>query len=141
MTLPEIMVMPVNQIAARNSALFLWVTSPFLEHGHQVMKQWGYRYKSSIAWAKERQGIGYWVRNQHELVLIGSRGGFRVAPPKQRSSSLIVGDQRTHSRKPDALHEIIERGWPDARKLELFARQSRRGWAVWGDEAPQECAT
>lgn len=134
MTAAEIAALPVASIAARDAVLYLWVTVPFLEAGLAVLKAWGFAYKSNIAWDKERIGTGYWARNAHEHVLIGRRGVFPTPPPHARPASVIRGQRREHSRKPDQLHADIEAAWPDARRVELFARQRRSGWDCWGNE-------
>lgn len=120
--------------AARKSLLFLWVTSPFLEKGLEIMRAWGFPYSSSIVWDKQKIGTGYWVRNQHELVLIGRRGGFNCPPPAMRRSSVIARRRTEHSEKPADLQIWIDKVWPKARKLEIFARRRRNKWSSWGDE-------
>jgi hypothetical protein len=100
------------------------------------MAAWGFAYKSNFAWIKERIGTGYWARNRHEHLLVGARGSgicprFRAIAPVD---SVIEGQQREHSRKPDRAAEIIETYHPGVSKLELFARTSRPGWDAWGDQ-------
>lgn len=130
----DILALPVRAIAARDSLLFLWVTSPFLKIGLDVVEAWGFKYVSSLCWPKQRIGTGYWVRGKHEMVLIGKRGKFPAPKPAMFPTSLIPGTQREHSRKPDWLQDVIDEKLPDARKLELFARQQRPGWKSWGNE-------
>jgi N6-adenosine-specific RNA methylase IME4 len=143
MTPGDIAGMPVKDIAAKDSVLFMWVTVPFLDAGIRVMGEWGFKYKSNMVWVKGRVGMGYWARNRHEHVLIGRRGKFPAPHPSKRRDSVIEGQQREHSRKPDALHEYIEECWPGAFRLELFARQRREGWDAWGNETekfnPDSC--
>lgn len=130
----DIAALPVQPLAADDAVLFLWTTAPHLQTGLAVMKAWGFRYKTNFAWVKDRIGTGYWARNQHEHVLVGRRGKFPTPDPSQRISSVISGQQRQHSRKPDALQDHIDAAWPDARKVELFARQQRPGWDCWGNQ-------
>lgn len=134
MPVSEILALPVGEWAAANSVLYLWVTSPFLEHGLSVLRAWGFTYKSSFVWVKDRIGTGYWARNRHEMVLIGRRGTFPTPAPAHRRDSVISGQQREHSRKPDALYDHLEAAYPDARKLDMFSRQFRHGWEQFGDE-------
>lgn len=134
MGLGEICRLPVAEIAAGDSLLLLWTTAPHLHHGLKVMKAWGFTYKTNMVWDKERQGTGFWVRNEHEHLLLGRRGRFPLPPNSVKPRSVLRGGRREHSRKPDELFAIIDRCWPDARKVELFARQTRRGWDCWGNE-------
>lgn len=134
MDLFQIRTLPVHMITARNCVLYLWATVPHLENALNVLSTWGFGYKSNFVWTKERWGTGYWARNRHEHLLIGTRGSG-VAPPRELAvDSVIQGQQREHSRKPDAVYEIIERYHPNVPKVELFARQHREGWTSWGLE-------
>jgi N6-adenosine-specific RNA methylase IME4 len=126
----------VASIAARDCALFLWATVPMLPQAIEVMEAWGFAYKSSFAWAKDRIGMGYWNRNQHELLLVGTRGKIPAPTPGTQASSLISAPVREHSRKPDEAYEIIEGYFPTLQKIELYARAARPGWHCWGAEAP-----
>jgi N6-adenosine-specific RNA methylase IME4 len=99
-----------------------------------VLEAWGFEYKSNAVWVKDKLGLGYYVRNRHELLLIATRGDFRCPQPANRPSSVIEAPRREHSRKPDETYEIIERMYPELPKIELFARQERPGWRQWGNE-------
>src|SRR5262249_32711497 len=92
------------------------------------------RYATNIAWVKDKTGLGYWVRNQHELLLIATRGNIPSPAPSRRPASVINAPRREHSRKPDEAYALIERMYPELPKIELFARQARPGWAAWGNE-------
>jgi N6-adenosine-specific RNA methylase IME4 len=133
----DICALPVADLATRDAALFLWVTSPILEEALSVLRAWGFEYKTNIAWVKHAPGLGYWVRNQHELLLIGSRGKMRTPPEGiRRPPSIIDARRREHSRKPDEARAVIELMYPELPKIELFARgEGRPGWATWGNEA------
>jgi ParB-like chromosome segregation protein Spo0J len=87
-----------------------------------------------IVWVKDKIGLGYFVRNQHELLLVATRGDMPSPSPGNRPPSVITAPRREHSRKPDEAYELIERMYPELPKLELFARQQRPGWAAWGNE-------
>lgn len=126
--------------AADDAVLFLWATAPMLPHALRVMEAWGFAYKSHIIWGKDRIGTGYWVRNKHELLLIGSRGKIPGPALGTQPESLIMAPLAEHSVKPDVFHEIIEGLYPTIPKLEMFARRQRHGWTLWGYEAPQEDA-
>ena len=136
MTDQDIAAMPVQAISHAGTVLFLWTTSPHLPRGLDTLAVWGFTYRSSMVWVKDRVGTGYWARNRHELVLIGGRSKARAPAPAHRRDSVIEGQQRAHSVKPDALQDWIDATWPGASKIELFARRARPSWAVWGNEAP-----
>jgi len=136
MSTEDIAGLPVRAMSSRDAVLYMWVTVPFLEIALGVADAWGFAYKSSMVWIKERKATGYWARNRHEIILICKRGRFPAPAPSLRPDSVIEGQQRGHSHKPDALHEIIEAAWPDANKIELFARRHRAGWQTWGDQLP-----
>ena len=136
MTLEEICLLPVAEIATPDSVLFLWTTSPKLAESMQVIEAWGYAYKTCMIWDKERIGMGYYARQQHELLLIATRGAVPVPEPANRPPSVIrVRRDNEHSAKPVEFYEVIERMYPDLPKIELFARNRRIGWAAWGNEA------
>jgi N6-adenosine-specific RNA methylase IME4 len=136
LSLEAIKALPVSSWAAKNAVLYSWCTVPHLEHALAVMAAWGFTYKSGFVWIKDRVGTGYWARNRHEHLLIGARGSGVC--PRFRGiasvDSVIEGQQRGHSHKPDRATEIIELYHPGVPKLELFARETRPGWDAWGDQ-------
>jgi N6-adenosine-specific RNA methylase IME4 len=136
--LAEIKALDVKSIAAPDCVLFLWATVPMLEQGLKVMKHWGFEYKSHAIWAKDRVGTGYWFRNQHEILLVGTRGHVPAPAMGTQWSSLIQALVRRHSEKPEVFCEMIEGYFPTLPKIELHARGpiARPGWDVWGLEAP-----
>ena len=134
MTDAEIAALPVSALASKDSLLLMWATSPMLARSLHIPENWGFKYVSQLVWVKDRIGTGYWARNRHELVLIYKRGKFLCPSPAPFADSVIQGQQREHSRKPDALHAMIDAQWPDLAKLEMFARQERPGWSAWGNE-------
>jgi N6-adenosine-specific RNA methylase IME4 len=138
MPLREICNLPVADIATDDAILFLWVTAPLFQESSEVLAAWGFDYKSQAVWVKHAQGLGFFVRGQHELLLIATKGNFPCPLPANRPSSVIEARRREHSRKPDEVYEMIELMYPELPKIELFARQARAGWAAWGNEAPQE---
>ena len=135
--LAEIKTLDVKVIAAADSVLFLWATVPMLPQALEVMKTWGFEYKSHAIWAKDRVGTGYWFRNQHELLLVGTRG--RVPAPAMGTQwpTLIHAFFRRHPEKPEVFPEMIDWYFPSLPKIELHARgvAARPGWDVWGPEA------
>lgn len=136
MDLGEICALPVSDIATPDSVLFLWTTSPKLAESMQVIEAWGYVYRTCIVWDKERIGMGYYARQQHELLLIAARGSVPVPEPENRPPSVIrIRRDDEHSSKPTEFYTMIERMYPELRKLELFARTRRAGWSAWGNQA------
>jgi N6-adenosine-specific RNA methylase IME4 len=134
MELADICQLPIQNLATPDAVLFLWTTAPHLREALQVLDAWGFEYCTHFAWVKDKWGLGYWVRNQHELLLITRRGNLPAPRPADRPSSVITAARREHSRKPDEAYELIERMYPELPKIELFARNRRDGWDVWGNE-------
>jgi N6-adenosine-specific RNA methylase IME4 len=140
MELQEIMEMPIGRLAAARSHLYLWVPNALLMEGLQVMKAWGFTYKSNIVWFKVRKdggpdgrGVGFYFRNVTELVLFGVRGSMRTQQPGRTQVNLLATRKREHSRKPDEIYNLVEACSPGP-YLELFARFHRAGWSQWGNE-------
>jgi N6-adenosine-specific RNA methylase IME4 len=142
MTLEEICELPVADIAADPSHLYLWVPNALLPEGMKVMDAWGYRYISNIVWHKVRKdggsdgrGVGFYFRNVTELLLFGVRGkNARTLAPGRSQVNMIQSRKREHSRKPDEQYKIIE-DCSFTPRLEMFSRGKRRGWSVWGNQA------
>lgn len=140
MALDAICALPVVELAAEASHLYLWVPNALVAEGLEVMKAWGFTYKTNLVWYKVRKdggpdgrGVGFYFRNVTELVLFGVRGRMRTLAPGRRQVNLFPVRKREHSRKPDELYDIIEACSPGPR-LEMFARFARPGWQQWGNE-------
>jgi len=136
MKLDEICALPVAELATEAAVLFLWTTAPHLRESFEVLAAWGFEYKTNVVWVKHAQGLGFFVRGQHELLLIATRGDIPCPLPANRPPSVITAPRREHSRKPDEAYKLIERMYPEFPKIELFARNAREGWAAWGNQAP-----
>ena len=141
LSLEEIINIPVKTIAAEKSHLYLWVPNALIEEGLQVLKAWGFTYKTNLIWYKIRKdggpdgrGVGFYFRNVTEMVLFGVRGKMRTLAPGRSQVNVIAARKREHSRKPDELYDIIEECSPGP-YLEMFARGAREKWAVWGNQA------
>jgi N6-adenosine-specific RNA methylase IME4 len=134
MSLDEISALPIPSLATPDAVLFMWTTAPHLQESFQVLAAWGFEYKTNAVWVKDKIGLGYFIRGQHEHLLIATRGDMPCPLPANRPPSVINAPRREHSRKPDEAYELIERMYPELPKLELFARQQRPGWAAWGNE-------
>jgi N6-adenosine-specific RNA methylase IME4 len=144
MSVEEMCALPIASLAAPDCALFMWIVWPKLFEAIEVMKAWGFTYKTCAfcwlkadpyrLWADEYTpfaGLGYWTRANSEVCLLGTRGKPQRLNADVRQG--IISPRREHSRKPDDIYGRIERlvGGP---YLELFARQGREGWAAWGNE-------
>lgn len=123
-----------SDLFADDAVLYLWATNPLLKDALRVMEAWGFQYVTNMAWVKDRVGMGYWARQRHELVLIGTRGQFSAPPDHLRPDSVIEHPRREHSVKPPHVHDVIESVWPNVPKVELFGRAERPGWAVFGND-------
>lgn len=118
------------------AVLFLWATPPKLPEALEVMEAWGFEYKTNAVWVKEGGiGMGYWWRNQHEHLLVGTRGTFSPPSPENRLPSVIEAPRKVHSAKPVTVAEHLEKLYPDHAKIELFARKHRKGWSAWGNQS------
>lgn len=128
----------------KKCVLFLWTTTAKLPEALEVMCRWGFEYKSSLVWDKVTYGMGYWFRGQHEFLLAGSRGGGQPPPASLRVRSIYSEPRTTHSRKPDAIRDLITSWYPKELKVELFARDRGDrnlwghnrldGWHAWGNQ-------
>lgn len=145
MTLEDIKALPVGEVAAANSHLYLWVPNALLPEGIDVLRAWGFQYKSNLVWHKIRKdggsdgrGVGFYFRNVTEVILFGVRGkNVRTLAPARRQVNVIQTQKREHSRKPDEQYDLIEACSPGP-FLELFARGVRPNWTVWGNQADED---
>ena len=149
MTLEEIKALPVSSIVEEEAHLYLWVPNALLPDGLSVMKEWGFTYKTHLVWEKVRKdgqpdgrGVGFYFRNVTEVLLFGVRtkkknSTFRTLQPARSQVNLIRSIKREHSRKPDEFIRLIEKCSPGP-YLEMFARGTRHGWDLWGDQATDD---
>ena len=140
MSIEEICALPVADLAAKDSALFLWATFPQLNESFRVMEAWGFKYKTlAFLWLKQNRkadswfyGMGFWTRSNAEVCLLATRGH-----PKRQCAGIhqfVISHIEQHSKKPDVVREKIVQLMGDQPRLELFARQQFPGWDVWGNE-------
>jgi len=139
MTNEDICKLPVGEIVAENSILFLWATFPKIQEALDVIKAWGFEYKTvGFTWIKKNKngrnffGVGWYTKSNAEICLIGTKG----KPPKisNKISSIIETIRQEHSKKPDIVRDKIVKFCGDLQRIELFARQKTEGWDVWGNE-------
>jgi N6-adenosine-specific RNA methylase IME4 len=142
MTLDAICALPVADVAADPAHLYLWVPNALLPEGLQVLKAWGFNYKSNVIWHKIRKdggpdgrGVGFYFRNVTEILLFGVRGkNARTLAPGRTQVNFLATRKREHSRKPDEQYDLIESCSPGPR-LEMFSRGTRPKWTAWGNQA------
>ena len=119
---------------AADSLLLLWATAPKLREAFMVIDAWGLTYKTHAIWDKQKIGMGYWFRGQHELLFVATKGNFSPPEPDHRHSSIFSYSRTKHSSKPVEFIEWIDSAFSEAKKLELFARTAREGWSQWGNQ-------
>jgi N6-adenosine-specific RNA methylase IME4 len=139
LSIQEIKNLPVNIISDKNCILFLWCTYPNLIEGLEVLKSWGFTYKTvAFTWVKTNKngsyysGLGFYTNSNCEICIIGRKGKFNRNSKKVKQ--LVVDQLREHSRKPDRIRNDIVELCGDLPRIELFARKKTEGWDVWGDE-------
>lgn len=140
MSLDDIKALPINSIAANDCALFLWVTCPLLQEGLDVIKAYGFTFKTiGFSWLKENKksktlfmGLGHWTRANNEFCLLATKG-----KPKRINASVrqvVMSPIEKHSKKPDEVRDRIVQLFGDLPRIELFARQIVPGWTCIGNE-------
>lgn len=143
MSFDDIAKLPIENIAADNCALFMWCTFPKLPQQLNILKSWGFKYKTiGFNWIKTNKrngkpffGIGYYTKSNSEICILATRG--KMKPVSNKVSSIVIEPRREHSRKPDCIRWKIVELFGDLPRIELFARQNIDGWDCWGDQAPE----
>ena len=144
MSIDNICSLPVADISAKDSVLFLWATFPNLQEAFSVIQAWGFEYRTvAFVWVKRNKkamswfmGLGYWTRANAEICLLATKGS-----PKRISKSVrqvIDSPIEHHSKKPDETRERIVELVGDLPRIELFARQKTNDWDVWGNEVKSD---
>ena len=134
MSIKELSELPVREIIEDNAVLFLWVTSPLLEESFEVIKAWGFKYKSSFIWDKVKHNMGHYNSVRHEFLLIATRGS--CTPDNKKLYDSVQSIERTeHSSKPKEFMDIIDDLYIYGNRLEMFAREQHKdNWLYWGNE-------
>ena len=136
--------LPVHDLADKDCALFLWVTMPKLNECWDLIKMWGFEYKTvAFTWVKKNKrqdswfwGMGRWTRANAELCLLATKG-----KPKRVSAgvhSVIDTPIEKHSKKPNIVRNRIVELLGDLPRVELFAREKTEGWDIWGNEVESD---
>jgi N6-adenosine-specific RNA methylase IME4/ParB-like chromosome segregation protein Spo0J len=135
MTMEEICAMPVDELAAEDAVLFLWCSASLMQEALDVIKAWGFTYKTQAIWDKQHPGQGVYFRIQHEVLMIATRGTLPEVQDTARAASVFKFPRGEHSRKPVYGYELIEKMYPELNKIELFCRGvPHAGWSGWGNE-------
>ena len=135
MELEEICALPIGDIAHDNAVLFLWATSPKLYECMRVLDAWGFQHRTTMAWVKDKIGMGYYARERHEILLIAKCGALPPPIDETRPNSVIEAPRLEHSAKPPIFYDILDAMYPRVRKIELFGRncEGREWWSYWGN--------
>jgi len=140
MSMLDLKALPVSDICAENCYIFMWATFPNLREALELMKEWGFIYKTlGFSWIKTNKkngkpffGIGYYIKSNCEVCLMGLKGKpFKVS---NSISSVVISPREEHSKKPDIVRDNIVRFCGDVPRIELFARERHEGWDSWGNE-------
>ena len=137
MSIRELRDLPIPNVAADDSVLWLWAVNALLDDALDLMKHWGFDYKNTLTWAKTAShggpsvGMGFWMRGATEHLLLGVKG--KPKPLRRNQPTWFAAPPGRHSAKPDHAYEVIETLTPGP-YLDVFARRQREGWTCWGDE-------
>lgn len=118
--------------SAKDCVLWLWTTHKFLWDAKELLDLWGFEYKLTLVWNKEKMGMGAWLRCQSEFCLLGIKGKPKWELTNERD--IITESRREHSRKPDGFYKMAEKLTPVKNKLDVFGREKREGWTIYGNE-------
>lgn len=134
MELQDICNLPVSELCDKNSVLFLWATAPKLPEALEVMKAWGFEYKTNVIWDKVGHNFGYYFSVRHEILLIGGKGSSTPDNRKLHDSVISIKKSKKHSQKPQYFKELINELYTSGNKIELFCRESSLNFDAWGNE-------
>jgi N6-adenosine-specific RNA methylase IME4 len=140
MSLDEICDLDVAGVATNDAILYVWATAPKLAECIHVIDAWSFSYRTNFVWVKDKLGMGFYTRSQHELLLVATRGNMPAPAPSDRVSSVVHAPRGEHSAKPEVFYEMIESFYPSLPRIELFSRQAREGWSAWGNQAAEAAA-
>jgi N6-adenosine-specific RNA methylase IME4 len=133
MDLHDLLALPVDGMVEPDAHLWVWGTNGFMEEAYRVVRAWGFAPLTVVTWCKRQPGVGHYLRNNTEHVVLAGRGKPLV-PEAKPLATWFIWPRAEHSRKPDGFYDLVEQVSPGP-YLELFARRQRLGWDTWGDEA------
>lgn len=141
LSLNDLKNLKISEISEKNSVLFLWTTTPLLPDALDVMKSWGFKYKTCFVWEKTRLfGMGQYFRINTEFLLVGIRG--KIKPFRLQEKNILQHPVLKHSTKPESFRQLVERSvvksFDKPKMIEIFARISPLGWTSVGNEIDQK---
>ena len=131
----ELCALPIQDMALTDCVLFLWATSPKVPEGLELLKAWGFDYKTSFVWDKIKHNYGNYNSVRHEFLFIGGKGRSTPDVKKLHDSVISIERSNIHSEKPEYFRELIDKLYPTGDRIELFARKQTPGWKTWGYES------
>ncbi len=134
MSIQMICDLPIKEITEENSVLFLWVTSPLLEDSFKVINAWGFNYKASFIWDKVKHNMGHYNSVRHEFLLVATKGSATPDNKILFDSVQSIEKTKKHSQKPIEFLKIIDDLYNYGDRIELFAREQKQDWYLWGNE-------
>jgi N6-adenosine-specific RNA methylase IME4 len=135
MTLTDLKNINIKNMTSKNAILFMWSSSPHLAQAIDLMDAWGFKYKTvAFVWYKEKTNPGYYTMSQCELCLVGLKGVIPKPRGTRNERQFLSELRQRHSQKPNEIRTRIERMFPSQKKLEMFAREAKEGWDVFGNE-------
>ena len=138
MTFDELKELPIKELTDKDCVLYLWTTAPKLNWGIDLLREWGFDYKSCLIWDKVKHNMGFYSSVRHEILLIGGRGSSAPTDKSyaNQTDSVYVEERKEHSVKPEYYYEMIEKmHFLKINRIELFSRNKRQGWDQWGHDA------
>lgn len=141
MKLEDIKNLPIGGLSQETSVLFLWATFPKIQEAFEVIKAWGFEYKTlGFSWLKTNKdgspffGIGYYAKSNQEVCLLAVKGKAHSLVKSNSVSSFVSAGRTKHSEKPQIFRDKIVELFGDLPRIELFARQRTDGWDCAGNE-------
>lgn len=140
----DLKALPIASLADENCMMFMWATFPNLQEALDLMKSWGFKYKTlGFSWIKTNTrdgnpffGIGYYTKSNCEVCLIGVKG--KPIKVSNSVSSVLISPRERHSKKPDIVRDRIVQLCGNIPRIELFSRSKTEGWDVWGNEVESD---
>ena len=147
MTLNQLKELPIKKITKEDTACFMWVTDSHIDEALEILKSWGFKYKTiAFNWVKTTSKGNYcknvapWTMKSSEICLLGIKGKMTKYKQVNNIESLVIAERTKHSRKPKEIRNRIELLFGNLPRIELFAREKTEGWDVWGNEVESSVA-
>ena len=141
LSIDEMKALPIPHIADKNCALFMWTTNAHLQGALDIMQAWGFTYRTiAFNWVKKypngnlRVLPGPWTNGGSEICLMGGKGNMKQFKRDPRVKQCLIQEVSKHSKKPQEIADRIVKLFPEVNRIELFARDAKPGWDVWGNE-------